>query len=729
MRQVSTDTVLAELADQQRLDHHKPPGAVSGTPGPAPSSRGRVRRLAVSVSGPGFAAFALGALSFTVSVLLQETLFRHGSGDADEAAYVLQARMLLHGRLTLDQNLVDPFFRPWLTGVHNGRVFTKYLPGWPAMLAVSQLLFGTMVIAPALVAAAWVVATYRLARELLDDAATALTSAAFLALSPLLLLHTALPMAYAFTAAALTAAMAALLRGTRTGARRSLVAAGAAFGLAAMARPFDAVLVAVVGVLFVAVRFVLARQPPRPRSAILRDIGWVGLGGLPFVVAVAAFCRHVTGSMRILPLAASDPLDRFGFGERRMLPSEPTFAFTRHVSLDALRETLAAAPGWLFGGMALVVLAGIGLLAGLAAGGRRGGHLLLAITALGVFAAYFFWWGSAMAVPSLRNGLGPHYHMVALSPVVILAGSGASRLWRAVPGRLPRPVGIPVAGVCGLALVAVTAVGVPPKVNVQRYVNAVDGYVLDLIPDDLDGPAVVIVTPPTPSRYTQVPYQFLRNRPDLSDDVLYAADLGAADVQLAARMPGRRLYQLRPDEVIEAEKSWSLQGSFVELHPVEGKKIEVRVSVAVPENMRYASFYLRIGEQTVTSPLPVTGTPGTATSIVAILDGARELVTVASPAGGSAMAVSVPPASVQELGFAGAVLPTQLTVGLAAGLTPDLTGAWRWEERVPLERHADGALVALGPGPGWRLVPGRYDNAWVQATITSALRVALEPKR
>ncbi|WP_322778675.1 glycosyltransferase family 39 protein [Frankia sp. Cas4] len=739
MRQVSTDTVLAERGDQQRLDYQELPGAVSGTPGPASSSRGRASRLAVSVSGPRLAVFALGTLSFTASVVLQETLFRHGSGDADEAAYVLQARMLLHGRLTLDQNLVDPFFRPWLTGVHNGRVFTKYLPGWPAMLAVSQLLFGTMVLAPALVAAAWVVATYRLARELFDDVATALTSAAFLALSPLVLLHTALPMAYAFTAAALTAAMAALLRGTRIGARRSLVAAGAAFGLAAMARPFDAVLVAVVGVLFVTARFVRARfatarfatagQRPRPVAAMLRDLGWVGLGGLPFVVAVAAFCRHVTGSMRTLPLAASDPLDRFGFGERRMLPSEPTFAFTGHVALDALRETLAAAPGWLFGGTALVVLAGVGLLAGLAAGGRRAGHLLLAITALGVFAAYFFWWGSAMAVPSLRNGLGPHYHMVALSPVVILAGSGACLLWRAVPGRLPRPVAIPVAGVCGLALVAVTAVGVPAKVNVQRYVNAVDGYVLDLIPDNFDGPAVVIVTPPTPSRYTQVPYQFLRNSPDLSDQVLYAADLGAADGQLAERMPGRRLYQLRPDEVIEAEKPWSFRGSFVELRPVEGKKIEVRASASVPANMRYASFYLRIGEQTVTSPLPVTGAAGTAASVVATVDGARALVTVASPVGGSAMQASVPPTSVQEFSFAGAVLPAQLTVGLAAGTTPDLTGAWRWEERIPLERRADGVLVALGPGPGWRLVPGRYDNAWVPATVTGTLGVTLAPRR
>ncbi|MCM3885087.1 hypothetical protein ND747_15715, partial [Frankia sp. R82] len=135
------------------------------------------------------------AASFTVSLVLQCTLLRYGSGDADEAAYVLQARMLTHGQLTLDASTLEPFFRPWLTGERDGRLFTKYLPGWPALLAASQVLFGTMIVAPAAVAAGWVAGTYLLARELLDDAAGAVLAAAVLAASPLVLLHTALPLA------------------------------------------------------------------------------------------------------------------------------------------------------------------------------------------------------------------------------------------------------------------------------------------------------------------------------------------------------------------------------------------------------------------------------------------------------------------------------------------------------------------------------------------------------
>ncbi len=176
-------------------------------------------------SRPALAVAVICACSFTASLVLQATLYRNGSGDADEAAYVLQARMLLDGHLTLDAATMEPFFRPWLTGEHDGRLFTKYLPGWPALLAASQAVFATMAVAPALVAAGWVAGTYRLARELLDDVASAL-----LAGSPLVVVHTALPLAYACGAATLTLASAALLRGRGLHAAAAPLRRGAGAG-------------------------------------------------------------------------------------------------------------------------------------------------------------------------------------------------------------------------------------------------------------------------------------------------------------------------------------------------------------------------------------------------------------------------------------------------------------------------------------------------------------------
>nr|MDT0666781.1 hypothetical protein [Micromonospora sp. DSM 115978] len=118
-----------------------------------------------------------------------------------------------------------------------------------------------MTVAPAAVAAAWVVGAFRLARELFDDPGspdaaavpvTGVAAAALVALSPLAVLHTALPLAYAFTAASATLASAALLRGVRTGSRASLCLAGAGFGVALLTRPLDAVLVAFGCLLYVA---------------------------------------------------------------------------------------------------------------------------------------------------------------------------------------------------------------------------------------------------------------------------------------------------------------------------------------------------------------------------------------------------------------------------------------------------------------------------------------------
>ncbi len=336
-------------------------------------------------------------------------------------------------------------------------------------------------------------------------------------------------------------------------------------------------------------------------------------------------------------------------------------------------------------------------------------------------------------MPSLRDGIGPHYHMAALTPVVVLAASGACWLWRCLPGRfLPRPArGLParalVAGGCLLALAAVTVPAIPGKVRVQRYVNTVDEHVLGLVPDDLGGPAVVIVAPPLPSWYTQVPYHLLRNSPDLSDEVLYAADIGPAIVGLAARMPERRLYRLRPDELPAADglptaaEPGSPRGSFVELRTVTSGTINVRVSVTVPAGHPYAQLYLRLGDRAQTYPL-ATGTDasGAARTVTWTLDGRSDSSLGGLPRpGAGGPAADTDPA---EVGPA-----AELVVGLVAGGTPDLAGPWRWEERIPLQRRSDGSLVLLAPGAGFRQTPELPAGAWEQVALTGTLDVALEP--
>ncbi|KPM53465.1 hypothetical protein ACG83_22495 [Frankia sp. R43] len=760
---VHVSTVREAPLDEAALDKAAVVGASRslGVRGRVVSRPARTRRTRLRLSRPAIAVTVLALLSFVGSVLLQKILFPDGSGDADEAAYVLQARMLLQGRLTLDATVVEPFFRPWLTGEHDGRVFTKYLPGWPAMLAASQALFGTMVVAPAAVAAGWVVGTFRLARELFADVRTALMAAAGVALSPIVLLHTALPLAYAAGAATLVLAAAELLRGARTGSRPALLLGGASAGFALLIRPFDAVLVLlpVLGLVLLRARQLTGSEWSEPvvrRGALsgarawvrvrartmAHRAGWAGIGALPFVLVAAAYCWYVTGSPLRMPLSASDPLDRFGFGPRRILPSESSFLFTRRLALDALRETLAAAPSWLFGGTVLVGLAA----AGLFAPRRRPERIMLLAAAGMVLGGYSFWWGSAFAMPGLRNGLGPHYHLAAFTPVVILAAEGARWLWglsrrltewlglagravgeRAVAGRavgrratagqvmagragdwwaaglhLARPG---VAVVAGVGLLAITWSSLPGRIDVQRGVNESNHFVDELIPDELDTPAVILVTPQTPSRYTQIPYHTLRNSPDLDDPVVYAADIGPGSAALPDRMPGRTIYRLRPEEIVDPTVPGSFRGSFEALRRVTGTRIEIQVNVRAPVGAGQGQgqglgqeprLYVRLG------------------GALRALDGATShtfVLTTSDLATGP-----------DEIGISPASPPEELVVGYADGSG---AGAAVWEERIPMVQRSDGELALLAPGLGWRRLRTASGTEWIAAATRPVLQVSL----
>ncbi|MCL9797391.1 hypothetical protein MXD58_024375, partial [Frankia sp. AgKG'84/4] len=225
----------------------------------------------------------------------------------------------------------------------------------------------------------------------------------------------------------------------------------------------------------------------------------------------------------------------------------------------------------------LVALAGVGLLGR----ARRRARLALLAMIAAIGGGYLFWWGSAFAMPGLRDGLGPHYHLGALSPVLILAAAGARGLWTAAgsPRRvaLARPV---AAGVLVVVAVAFTAGSIPPKLRTQHWVNDNDALLDALLPDHLRGPSVVIVTPATPSRYTQVPYQTLRNGPDPRARLLYAADLGPRTATLPDRMPGRDLYRLRPEEIVDPAAPASYRGSFTALHPLAARRVQLLVRAA-----------------------------------------------------------------------------------------------------------------------------------------------------
>ena len=185
---------------------------------------------------------ALMAAAGAVAVAVRASVFPFYSPNGDEPVYVLQAKALLEGRLTLPLYRDLPFFQPWLTGVHGGRVIFVYTPGWPAFLASWSFLTGSMVPALAADAALVVLGMYLFAREASGRRDVALVAAAISVATPMVILQSGLFPSYLYTLAIGLFAGYALLRGARTGRARELAAGGVLLGLVFLTRPFDAVL-------------------------------------------------------------------------------------------------------------------------------------------------------------------------------------------------------------------------------------------------------------------------------------------------------------------------------------------------------------------------------------------------------------------------------------------------------------------------------------------------------
>ena len=104
-----------------------------------------------------------------------------GAIPADESAWSFQARIFAAGTLTAEAPAtVSPGFE-WNL-IHRGRWFTQYPPGWPAILALGQLLHIEWLVNP-LLGLLLLILTHRLGLELFDEA-TARAAVALCVLSP-----------------------------------------------------------------------------------------------------------------------------------------------------------------------------------------------------------------------------------------------------------------------------------------------------------------------------------------------------------------------------------------------------------------------------------------------------------------------------------------------------------------------------------------------------------------
>lgn len=687
------------------------------------------RRRSVPRSSPGernhyrIAVVVLMCFSFAASYLVYRIFVPLGSGDLDEGVYVFQAHMLLHGLVSLPADRYGEFFRPWLSGQQDGRIFTVYQIGFPAYLAASQLVFGSMHVGMALIAALIVPAAYGFAVELLHDRRIALTAAVFWALSPMFLMHSALLLSYPLSLLTLLSGGWAVLRGVRRDSRWMFALGGLLFGGTLLTRPFDAVPFGIPLVLFAVYRMsrgaatrrdLVTWRPSRAEGASQPDapvgpeaavtprrsapaaaghvVGPMVLGLVPPALVTLWFNWQATGSPKDFPNVTADPLNTFGFGYRTIMIGQPAIHYTVGHAWDALGRNAGGGIGWLFGGPLLLVLA----VAGLVALGRCAESVLLVVLAVAFPLAYFFWWATALSAVNATNGLGPHYYIPSFVPIVILGAVGfdrvlSTRRWYLVAG--------------GFAvLVGVAAYAVPGKAQDKLHVTHIYRQVQRAVPADLHHAVVLVVNPGKPYLVSRFP--FLQTGTPLRGNVLYAADRGMDDLTLMRQMPSRRFYVLR-QQYEPGDALFEPTGRLTVLHVVSGERLRVTVRSAAPAPGTFARAYLSVGRQHHVVALGHQGstTPGTASWTVVATD-----ATSAGPG-----VVPVPPAR-----------DASITVGVETSTSPNFAAPQRTEYRMHY-RATTSTVTAMPPGFGWAFVRFPDRTAWLPTDVSDHLRVTVTP--
>lgn len=644
---------------------------------------------------------AVGALALLASIsamLVSSTLFRYYSPILDEPVYVMQAKALLNGDLTLPAEQAR-FHQPFFTGVRGDRLVFKYTPVWPAVLAASQALFGSMRLALGATAAAAVVAMALFARELTGDRRRGVAAAALLALCPLFVFHAALFVSYVFSLACSLWFGWGLLNGLRRGARPPLLVAGVALGAGLFARPFDTLLFAGPLLAYAVLRY------RRELGRLAGALGWVGAAAAPFVLASLAFNNHVMGHPLQVPFSVTDPLDKPGFGPRRVYPGPPPFDYGPAEAVAALKASLRLVPQWVYGSAVLVAAAVYGLF-------KRHDRpeatcllLLAAAFPLGYMAHYGAW--TASVVAPVYNEMGPFYYLPILVPLCIAAAPVAV----AVAERF----GVAGSVVAGVGLTAVTLVAVwsPLQRNVDATRSFHDAY-RPFRQAALSEPALVFL-PQLGGPFLMNPYRALVNEPDLSGPLLYALDRGPENIDLVKRS-ARTPYQYFPEER-RTRSGTAPVPRLSRLRLERASAFELSYRVTNTTGRRVVTTFLTSPGGTTHYVLDRASTRGATYDITWRLS-PRDATLAAPPGRPLSSLTTLPPAST-------------VAVAVTFGEDERIAGTNEWYEHRYQVHAGGGVLTALFPGEMWRRSFARGE-VWAREDVTPTLRPAgrrsLEPR-
>jgi hypothetical protein len=368
---------------------------------------------------PALATSALGLASFALYLLSARWVFNGRPLLVDEVAQLFQARIFATGHIAGTLDAAPEFFSALHVVERDGRVFSQFPPGGPAVLAVGVLLGAVWIAVPLCGAlAVWCFSAFSRGVEP-DRPGVSLLASLLFAFAPYMVFMSGSQMNHVPTLLGACAALLALERATAPGAsarRRSLyaLACGLALGFAATVRPVDAVAFAAPVALWLAWRAMHDRREVMPLVAS-------GIGVAIPVGCMLWFNARTTGAPLLFGYEAL-----WGKGHELGFHAAPWgVAHTPARGLELVSLYFLRMQTYLFETPVPSLVATIGALL-LVPALRRIDGVLLASSAM-LVALYFAYWHDGFY-------LGPRFY-VCLLPALALWSARLLPEWRARWGR------------------------------------------------------------------------------------------------------------------------------------------------------------------------------------------------------------------------------------------------------------------------------------------------------
>ena len=482
-----------------------------------------VSRMRSDASRDWLVVLALCSAAFVLAAAVAWAAFEGMPHLEDEHANLFQAKAFAAWRFTNPAPPVpDAFFVPFVV-VRDGHQFSKYPPGYPLLLATGVLL-GQPWVVNALAAAAGILATYLLGRDLLGSK-TGLLAAALGVASPMYVMLSGTLLSHSTTLALLTLFSWAFLRARLSTEPRRYSYAWAAGGLGGLAfatRPWTAF---GIGLPFAALAlFDLVQKRDGARNIYCRM-------GATFALAASLWPLYNwinTGSVLTNTYTLVWNYDRLGFG-----PQVGPFGYAWSEAMINLRlglDGLASfATGWPAWRQLRLSLLQIFIVLGVALPKRTMTEPLLLVPVFTLVTVYTGYWAVSIGL------LGPRYYVEAMPFLWLVVARGLQKSGRQRFGRVLLAILIPSCLVWNITWYSL------PRLQQQKAIYGISREDANRMGAAGIHNGLIFVESDRWMEYASLSWL---NEADLAtSDNVFAEDLGAEINRLVANsFPGRQIW-------------------------------------------------------------------------------------------------------------------------------------------------------------------------------------------